>query len=76
MSAGSFNHREGELENYLCKQKVPPALNSGPGSTLTFQEEGGREDKQPVSALEEVAQTTASPSCPLSGKLGEWVDVT
>ncbi|KAK7801211.1 hypothetical protein U0070_015388 [Myodes glareolus] len=40
---------------------------SQPGSTLTFQEEGGREDKQPVSALEEVAQTTASPSCPLSG---------
>ncbi|XP_038197283.1 ATP-dependent DNA helicase Q4 [Arvicola amphibius] len=41
---------------------------SQPGSTLTFQEEGGREDKQPISALEEVAQTTASPSCPLSGQ--------
>ncbi|KAH0518850.1 ATP-dependent DNA helicase Q4 [Microtus ochrogaster] len=41
---------------------------SQPGSTLTFQEEGGREDKQPDSALEEVAQTTASPSCPLSGQ--------
>lgn len=68
MSAGSFNRREGGLENYLCKQKVPPALNSAPGSILTFQEEGDREDKQPDSALEEVAQMTVSPSCPLSGK--------
>ncbi|XP_050001239.1 ATP-dependent DNA helicase Q4 [Alexandromys fortis] len=41
---------------------------SQPGSTLTFQEEGGREDKQPDSALEEVAQMTVSPSCPLSGQ--------
>ncbi|CAO2601871.1 ATP-dependent DNA helicase Q4 [Lemmus lemmus] len=40
---------------------------SQPGST-TFQGEGDREDKQPVSALEEVAQMTGSPSCPLSGQ--------
>ncbi|XP_036064454.1 ATP-dependent DNA helicase Q4 [Onychomys torridus] len=41
---------------------------SQPGSTLTFQEEGGRDDKQPVSALEEVAQMTGTTSCHLSGE--------
>ncbi|XP_052604115.1 ATP-dependent DNA helicase Q4 isoform X4 [Peromyscus californicus insignis] len=41
---------------------------SQPGSTLTFQEEGGRDDKQPVPALEEVAQMTGITSCHLSGE--------
>ncbi|XP_042121276.1 ATP-dependent DNA helicase Q4 isoform X1 [Peromyscus maniculatus bairdii] len=41
---------------------------SQPGSTQTFQEEGGRDDKQPVSALEEVAQMTGATSCHLSGE--------
>lgn len=49
-------------------EKVLPALNPGPGSTQTFQEEGGRDDKQPVSALEEVAQMTGATSCHLSGE--------
>ncbi|XP_028726822.1 ATP-dependent DNA helicase Q4 isoform X5 [Peromyscus leucopus] len=40
---------------------------SQPGSTQTFQE-GGRDDKQPVSTLEEVAQMTGATSCHLSGE--------
>ncbi|OBS67180.1 hypothetical protein A6R68_04272 [Neotoma lepida] len=40
---------------------------SQPGSTLTFQEAGGRDDKQPISALEEVAQMTGTTCCHLSG---------
>ncbi|KAL1767571.1 ATP-dependent DNA helicase Q4 [Sigmodon hispidus] len=38
-----------------------------PGSTLTFQEVGSRDDKQPVSTSEGVAQMTGSTSCHLSG---------
>ncbi|CAH6791102.1 ATP-dependent DNA helicase Q4 [Phodopus roborovskii] len=41
---------------------------SQPGSTLTFQEEGDRDDKQPISTLEEKAQMAGTNSCHLSGK--------
>nr|Q75NR7.2 RecName: Full=ATP-dependent DNA helicase Q4; AltName: Full=DNA helicase, RecQ-like type 4; Short=RecQ4; AltName: Full=RecQ protein-like 4 [Mus musculus]BAB32696.1 RecQ helicase protein-like 4 [Mus musculus] len=41
---------------------------SQPGPTLTVQEEGDRDDKQPISTLEEVAQRTGTASCHHSGE--------
>lgn len=52
----------------LMQTKDPPALNPGPGSTMTFQEEGGGDDKQPISTLEEDTQMASTPSCHLSSE--------
>ncbi|XP_035315181.1 ATP-dependent DNA helicase Q4 isoform X1 [Cricetulus griseus] len=41
---------------------------SQPGSTMTFQEEGGGDDKQPISTLEEDTQMASTPSCHLSSE--------
>ncbi|XP_031203641.1 ATP-dependent DNA helicase Q4 isoform X2 [Mastomys coucha] len=44
---------------------------SQPGSTLTIQEEGDRDDKKPTSTLEEGAQRTGTTSCHHSGEEAE-----
>ncbi|XP_021072277.1 ATP-dependent DNA helicase Q4 [Mus pahari] len=46
---------------------------SQPGSTPTIQEEGDRDDKQPISTLEKVAQRTGTTSCHHSGEETEPV---